>query len=143
MPVRFEETVHVHGVQEIRAALLSHGVIFFREQDITTAQHIAGLCNNREGRDQGRRHAGSDDQCGQSTHDECADRCATLLIAANAGKFGLYAAGHLHVVSAEHAKCQHDEQTGEQDENPGLIECCLQLQTSGCRGDSCQGINKT
>jgi taurine dioxygenase len=26
---------------EIRAALLSHGVIFFREQDITTAQHIA------------------------------------------------------------------------------------------------------
>lgn len=26
---------------EIRAALLSHGVIFFRDQDITTAQHIA------------------------------------------------------------------------------------------------------
>ena len=28
-------------IPEIRAALLSHGVIFFREQDITTAQHIA------------------------------------------------------------------------------------------------------
>ena len=28
-------------IPEIRAALLSHGVIFFRDQDITTAQHIA------------------------------------------------------------------------------------------------------
>ncbi|MGY8974347.1 MAG: TauD/TfdA dioxygenase family protein [Sphingomonadales bacterium] len=28
-------------ISEIRAALLSHGVIFFRDQDITTAQHIA------------------------------------------------------------------------------------------------------
>lgn len=28
-------------IPEIRAALLKHGVIFFREQDITTAQHIA------------------------------------------------------------------------------------------------------
>jgi taurine dioxygenase len=28
-------------ISEIRAALFSHGVIFFRDQDITTAQHIA------------------------------------------------------------------------------------------------------
>lgn len=31
----------VARIPEIRAALLSHGVIFFRDQDITTAQHIA------------------------------------------------------------------------------------------------------
>ena len=28
-------------IPQIRAALLKHGVIFFRDQDLTTAQHIA------------------------------------------------------------------------------------------------------
>jgi hypothetical protein len=78
-----------------------------------------------------------------ATHYERADHRAALLLAADVCKFALYRARHLQVVRPEHADGEQDEKTREQDQDPRLIECRLQLHAGSGGGNARCRVNNS
>ncbi len=101
------------------------------EKGQRAAQHIPGLADHGERRDHRWSDAGGDDQCREGAHDRSADETARLLPAGSAGKPRLERRRNLEVEQAEHRKCEHDEQRGEHDDDPGLLEKRLRLLAGG------------
>ena len=113
-----------------------------REQRDAAAQHVAALAYEQERADERGADAGGHDQGGERAHDRNAAVGAGGLAIAHRREPCLDRRGHLQCEQSEHRQSQHHEQRGKQHDDPGLLECRLDLLPAGGDRDSGGGVGQ-